>query len=328
VTVAGGTVANSVEWLQSAGVVRPDGHVLSWVNPDRPGYAYPEIAGYLLSYLTWEGASTVETRNRVASGLAADMSARGGVGRWGIDYAFDSAVALTGLLRHERAGGQLPATEMVDRLYAFVVRCVAERTAYVGASDTDPSHWSVSYGSHLLKLVIALTAYEGSRAVPGHSAPVAQLVEDLVPLYDDGRFKVNDLSGETYTHSHCYAVEGLLTLEGRGLGEFRSLINGAADWLAQIQLEDGGVPSRHDGTVALGGPHTDCTAQAVRIWALVDSERYATEISRGAAFLHEMEKGGPFRYRPDSDDMNTWATMFAVQALRWADDGGDWQWII
>ena len=41
-----------------------------------------------------------------------------------------------------------------------------------------------------------------------------------------------------------------------------------------------------------------------------------------------MEKGGAFRYRPDSDDMNTWATMFAVQALRWADDGGDWQWII
>jgi hypothetical protein len=309
-------------------VVRPDGRVLSWVNPERPGYAYPEIAGYLLSFLAWQGPSTVETRDRIARGLEADMSARGGVGRWGIDYAFDSAMALTGLLRHAQAGGRLPDSGMADRLYEFVVSCVAARTAYVGDSDSDPAHWSVSYGSHLLKLAIALTAYDELRSLRSRSEPVQQLVDDLVPLYDSGRFRVNELSPETYTHSHCYAIEGLITLDARGLGTFGSLIRGGADWLAQIQLGDGGMPSRHDGRDALGPAHTDCTAQAARIWSLVDRERYAPQISRAAAFLYEMEKGGAFRYRPGSDDMNTWATMFAAQAMRWAEDGGDWQWMV
>ena len=302
---------------------------MSWLNPARPGYPYPEIAGYLLSFLSWEGTSTVETRDRIASGLAADMSARGGVGRGGIDYAFDTGMALTGLLRHEQVAGRLPEPVMADRLYDFVVRCIAGRSAYVGESDTDPSHWSVSYGCHLLKLVIALTAYEEARSLRGPSDWVRQLVADLVPLCDEGRFRINDLSGETYTHAHCYAVEGLLALDGGAMrGEFRPVIEGAADWLARAQLDDGGVPSRHDGERALAGAHTDCTAQAVRIWSLVDRQRYSGQIGRGAAFLHEMEKGGAFRYRPDSDDMNTWATMFAVQALRWADEGGDWQWMV
>jgi len=328
VTVLERGVTGSVEWLQSAPVVRSDGRVISWVNPERPGYPYPEIAGYLLSLLSWEGSSTAETRDRIASGLAADMSVRGGVGRWGIDYAFDAGMALTGLLRHEQIGGCLPEPAMADRLYDFVVRCVAARSAYVGESDTDPSHWSVSYGCHLLKLTIPLTAYEEARSLLGPSDWVRQLVADLVPLYDEGRFRVNELSGETYTHAHCYAVEGLLTLDGRGLGGFRPVIEGAADWLARVQLEDGGLPSRHDGDHALAGAHTDCTAQALRIWSLVDRQGYSPQISRAAGFLHEMEKGGAFRYRPDSDDMNTWATMFAVQALRWADGGGDWQWMV
>ncbi len=327
-TLAERGVAGSIEWLQSAHVVRSDGRVMSWVNPERPGYPYPEIAGYLLSFLSWEGSSTVETRDRIASGLAADVSAGGGVGRWGIDYAFDSAMALTGLLRHEHVGGGLPEPALADRLYEFVVRCVAGRSAYTGDSDTDPSHWSVSYGCHLLKLAIALTEYEASRALPSPSDCVRQLVEDLVPLYDEGRFRVNDLSRETYTHAHCYAVEGLLTLDRRGMGEFRPLIEGAADWLARVQFDDGGLPSRHDGRIAIGPAHTDCTAQAVRIWSLVDGQRYSTEIGRAATFLREMEKEGAFRYRPDCDDMNTWATMFAVQALRWADEGGDLTWMV
>jgi len=199
VTLVGGTLANSVEWLQTSDVVQADGHVLSWFNPDRPGYAYPEIAGYLLSFLTWEGASTADTRDRVASALAGDMSGRGGVGRWGVDYAFDAGMALTGLLRHQRAGGELPHPRMVDRLHEFIVGCVARRTAYMGESDTDPAHWSVSYGSHLLKLIIPLTEYGEARSMSASSAALRQLVDELVPLYHQGRFRVNDRSAETYT---------------------------------------------------------------------------------------------------------------------------------
>jgi hypothetical protein len=36
---------------------------------------------------------------------------------------------------------------------------------------------------------------------------------------------------------------------------------------------------------------------------------------------------GGLRYEPGSDDVNTWATIFAIQAFRWAEQGGTWQWI-
>jgi hypothetical protein len=36
----------------------------------------------------------------------------------------------------------------------------------------------------------------------------------------------------------------------------------------------------------------------------------------------QVARGG-LRYGPSSDDVNTWATLFAVQAAGWAHTGGD-----
>jgi hypothetical protein len=88
------------------------------------------------------------------------------------------------------------------------------------------------------------------------------------------------------------------------------------------------LPSRHDGDHALAGVIPTAPPRRFASGGLVDRQGYSPQISRAGGFLHEMRKGGAFRYRPDSDDMNTWATMFAVQALRWADGGGDWQWMV
>ena len=108
----------------------------------------------------------------------------------------------------------------------------------------------------------------------------------------------------------------------------RRLIEKCADWLASVQLSDGGLPSSHNGIEATGMAHTDCTAQAIRIWSCVDAQRYRGEIDRGVQFLDSMAADGGFRYRPGSDDINTWATIFALQAINRARDGGSWQWLV
>jgi hypothetical protein len=85
----------------------------------------------------------------------------------------------------------------------------------------------------------------------------------------------------------------------------------------------------HDGREAFGSLRTDATAQAIRIWTLVDSAAYQEQIDRGIGFVAEMATPvGGLRYEPGSDDLNTWATIFGLQAVRWAAMGGSWQWMV
>lgn len=316
-----------LDWLTSDAVVEPDGVVMSWWNPTHRGYPYPEIAGYLLSLLSFEGDSTLALRNRVARRLVADISPAGGVGRGGADYVFDSSMALAGLLAHEGAGGAITDSAAFDRLFGYISRTLGERRGFTGPAEGDPGHWSRSYGAHLLKVSIALGGYDAREGSSGADPILTQLYEELTPLYDDGRFRVNEASRATYLHSHCYAIEGLLAMNGDQQHR-RELIEGGAAWLATIQDPTGGIREWHDGRHAYGALHSDATAQAVRIWSAVDRARFTPSIERGLGFLRTMlVPGAGLRYEPGSDDVNTWASIFALQAFRWADEGGTWQWI-
>lgn len=314
-------------WLSGSDVIGHDGSVVSWVNPGHPGYHYPEIAGYMLSYLARQGRATVDVRNRVARHLATDMTASGAVGRNGVEYVFDSAMVLAGLVAHVTTGGLLPAPDMLDRLHEFITSRLTRRVAIENGAEAAPDHWSASYGCHQLKCVISLLALADIQPERDPNLLVERLLEDLLPLFDLGRFRVNALSELTYTHAHCYALEALLVLEGRGRHELRPWIEAGADWLAALQNEDGGVPSGFGGPVQAAA-HADCTAQSVRIWTCVDPVRHRTAIERGLAFLNGLTHGGGIRYRPGSDDINTWATIFGAQALDFADKGGRWEWLI
>jgi hypothetical protein len=326
-TVAVSQLGPRVDWLVSDRVVAPNGAVRSWWNPDHPGYAYPEIAGYLLSLLAFEGLATVPIRDRIARRLVADMSADGGVGRGGTDFVFDSAMALTGLISHEAIGGTIPGPDAVDRLFGYVTRTLLDRRAYTGGDPGDDTHWSRSYGCHLLKTSIALMAYDAR--MPGVTVDplLDRLRDDLTPLYDAGRFRTNATSEVSYLHAHCYAIEGLMAMEELDprCGE---LIDGGAAWLAGIQDPTGGIHAWHDGKKAYGPLRSDATAQAVRIWSCVDRGAFTPAIDRALAFLASMTTPeGGLRYEPGSEDTNTWASIFGLQAIRWADEGGTWQWI-
>jgi hypothetical protein len=323
--------ADFAAWLSSQKVIRADGAVMSWVNREHAGYPYPEIAGYLLSDLSFRGRDTAALRNRVARRLLADMTPNGAVGRRGVEYVFDSAMVLAGLLAHESTAGLLPDPRMPDRLRDYITDRLNHRSGLDGTPENAVTHWSQSYGCHLLKSVISLTAFDASRGTDS-SALINQLLKDLLPLYeqigDGGRFHVNADSDVTYTHAHCYAIEGLLVLEGRGNRDLRRWIEGGAEWLASVQESDGGVPAEHDSNGARMKAHADCTAQAVRVWACTDARRYRNNIKRGVAFLTELSSDGGVRYESGSNDINTWATIFGAQAIDFATEGGRWQCLI
>ena len=306
-------------WLRSSDVVDVSGDVTSWWNPQNPGYAYPEIAGLLLSLLSQDAVDD-EVRQRIAQRLVENVGAIGAVGRWGTHYVFDTAMALSGLIVHETAGGEVP-DESVDAMFNFIHDTLRSRRGVQASATGDPTHWSLSYGAHLLKVSFAITAYEIRTHDRRCSGLIDQLLEDLAPLCSGGRFRVNASQDTSYLHAHCYALEGMLRMRDRSSRAAELLDDGVA-WLASIQDPEGGIHAWHDGQKAQGAIHADCTAQAARLWASVDPERYSSQVTSALGFLASLQspQGGLY-YEPGSADVNTWCTIFALQSTRWASKG-------
>ena len=300
----------SLRWL-AASTVQDDGAVLSWVNPEHPGFTYPEAAAVVLRLLRDVGAAEFETvAARIARRLRADVENRR-VGKAGRRFPFDLGVSLAALCEEERA--------FVAELHESVLADLSDDTSF-DPIDADGGRWSTIRGPHLLKLAIGLHRAATRLDCAPRLDELSALSVDQAP---DGRI-ASPPHPATYVHAHCYAAEGLLALAQAQpqRTEHRRRGTAAAAWLATIQRADGSLPAWHDGRDGSGPGPSDTCAQAVRLWCLVDRDGYADPIERALAYLGSLSSpGGGVRYNDASDDLNTWATAFAVQAALWADRG-------
>lgn len=227
----------SLHWLTAAPVL-PDSGVLSWVNPQHPGFRYTEAAALLLRLLTFYAAEQVALCNQLAHALVNDVSHVGGVGKAGREYAFDVAMALAALATHRQRGGQGVDGEVLARLFGFIRQCVENQCGLATADNQSTGHWSLSYGPHLLKLIVALRAYQAAGG-PATCTPVMErLLGDQLPLWVGDRFRINKESCLSYLHAHCYALEGLLAFDANGM---REVLESGATWLCRVQTAEGGL---------------------------------------------------------------------------------------
>ncbi len=336
-------------WLIESAMT-DDGAVLSWVNPEHPGYRYPEAAGLLLALFAQEidggspvmGPRALMQRGhclRIFASLCDDIDDRGALGRGGVAYLFDSGIVLHAFLRlrdrlHERAddGERARVEAAIDRVYKSVLRAISSRLPTSADPLADPSatpRWSESWGCHLLKLALPLSAYARAYGEPRPVAAIRRLLSDMMPLADGGRFVVHRRSRRTYVHACCYAAEGLLAIDPSIDPKARRSAVTTATWLATIQRTDGSMPAWHDGIRGEGPYPSDVVAQCVRLWVAIDRRRFATEIARGLTRLAALQSpSGGLRYTDRSQDINTWATIFAAQAVAWADGDRRARWLV
>ncbi len=296
-------MSDRARWLLRA-PLGEGGAVLSWVNPARPGYAYPEAAGLWLRFAARAGADVADVA-RVRERLRADV-VDGRVGRGGVAYVFDTAVALGGLI-------QTGAVSAVERaMFEAVLDDIAARRPCVGAPGGD--RWSTRWTGHMLKVIPVLRRY-GERTGDARAEAAAHaLLAGLHPRVGVEPFD----GGDFYTHAFCYALEGLLAAGAWGLADVAVVLRDGADTLARMQRGDGALSAFRSG----GPARADATAQAARLWLAVDRARYAGAIGRAFAALDALDAGdGGLRYEEGSGDVNTWATVFAVQADAWCVPG-------
>ena len=279
-------------WLAEHAV--RDDAVVSWVNDDHPGYAYPEAAGLLVRWWAQRGLPAPE---RVVQRLRHEVESRA-VGRDGHVYAFDTAVVLAGL-------EALDADE--DPRWTSARASLHEMPV---VSPACPARWSTTRGPHMLKLAVGCAA----RAGRGWSTPSLTWLSELGVRQDaQGRLETPP-HPTSYMHAHAYATEGLMALASLGCKTTAS-VDGAVEFLRHVQRDDGGLPAWSDG----GPTRADTTAQAIRLFVLHDRSAHAEAIALGLACLDAMSNpAGAVRYEPESNDWNTWSSLFAAQARAWA----------
>lgn len=290
-------------WLVGPEVVDDDGGVWSW----RPGgYRYPEAAGL---WLAW--ASIAAPDHPRAPAVAAWLERAivdDAVGRDGVGYTFDLGVALGGLLRWSRTTGTTPG-EAVRTGAAQLVAAIVERRAVTTIAA--PDRWSSRFGPHQRKLVVALDHVELAGL-----ADTRRAREALWQSTGGDQLDVTAAAPQpTYVHAAAYALEGSWVM-----GAHDTAARGAS-WLAEIQRPDGGVSAWWDRVLGAHGPsRSDATAQAVRLWCVLDRQRYAAAIDRGARFLVELcDPAGGVRYDETCAHRNVWCSLFTWQALVFVD---------
>lgn len=308
----------ALRWLTSPEVIRDCGGVLAWHNPVHPGYLYPEAAGLLLRYLTDQELTAEQTqqRARIATRLGRQVAADD-IGRGPHRYTFDLGVVLAGLR----------SFALLDEGAVAAFATLAQRVrdgVVVRPGLTE--RWSTHKCSpHLLKLAIGALLAPPSPTADGMLRHLAGWPTQC----EGGGRLLTPPHSTTYVHAHAYATEGLLALAGStavsqdARARSRKLAHVATAWLVEAQHKSGGIWAWHDGMRGSGARHSDATAQAIRLWCLVDRDYFARPITDALGFLSRMTTGqGAVRYSDQSDDLNTWATIFAEDAKQFVQQPG------
>ena len=317
------SVQRHLRWLLHGPVRMQSGMLAAWTDGPTPAHAYQESTGYLITLLCYLHQVTgqdhfQEEASRAVAALTRDLGQATGCGRDGTVYLFDTAVCLRALgtfntLLEDRPSQ--PTRDLMDRLARTSGEMMQHHQACSPPTNGEgPPRWSLSFSAHLIKAAHLLSPW-----IPAWRAAVDELVDRF---FKGGRFHADTGHRRVYLHASCYATEGLLARAD----EYPDVRDQVAPFLARIQREDGGIPSWWPEEA---GPVTDATAQAVRVWQSVDASAFADNIRRGFVFLDTMAlPGGGFRYSPLIAHANSWATIFAVQAMLWRDRPADPQWIV
>jgi hypothetical protein len=298
------------------------GAIAGWVEADgSPSFAYGEITGYWLTWLSgiagehaalapraaaavaflaaaWSRAEPPQTRFYLAA-AAPDWRNRA-------VFSFDMAMILRGLAHAAALIGEGPCAAVAERIVPWLARCIGPDGTLathriVDAGGPLPRRWSTEPGPFQAKTAAALL-----------QAPAAWLPADLAAA---ARHTLAKWQGRACEHTDMHPR--LYTLEGE------ILAGGAADAsLAGTAVpEDGWLPENAAHPAAPA--RADVLAQAIRVLTVAQGDAaldpWGPAMALLGALLDHVTSEGAVLFRAEAGPRNVWCALFAAQALAWLD---------
>ncbi len=251
-------------------------------------------------------------------------------------FAFDAGMVLNGFVDLHALTGEHQFIDTAKRIGNFLLenmfkegKMYAIYSTKTGEIKDSEEKWSTQPGSFHAKLSIGfLKLAETARGKRFRKAATALCENALLMQKPDGRFVTNSRNKSTHLHPHCYAAEGLL-FAGLKLGKqrFVDAAENAVNWALSNQAKDSGINAFFSGEWNQS-QRSDVIAQVLRLalalkaigrLASVPEEKLSGLRKRLLQFQHE---SGGFLYGKELDldeknCVNSWCTMFALQALQW-----------
>ncbi|MBF0493812.1 MAG: glycoside hydrolase family 88 protein [Candidatus Omnitrophica bacterium] len=256
-------------------------------------------------------------------------------------YAFDNGMVLYGLVNlykfSKDASYLKVASGIADFLIAKMLRSdgffyAVYNPATEETTDADWK-WSTQSGSYHAKLALGFTdLYEVTGKAKYKEIVLGLCSRSLKEQRSSGRFITSRVDSSTHMHPHSYSAEGLLYA---GLSfereDFIDSAVSATEWALDSQKKDGGIPKKFIGNKFIEYYRSDEMAQTLRLSLLLMSlgkipgtKFKSLELLRKKLLEFQYaengsQKGGFYYGQTLTGDrpahINSWCTMFALQAL-------------
>lgn len=277
----------------------------SWQGPSGDAYPYEEATAWVVLLAAAlrgrpEAAPLVRAAEAGVEALAGCARARGGLGRAGRVYAFDTAVGMAAL--QAWGGAEVALGQLSAGLEAMIARREAVEGGPAQGEERAQTRWSEAWGGHMIWLAVPLLR-AGRR-------DLAELLAEEIGARcrrDDGLLAIHGASREVYAHATAYGAEGWLAL-----GRRREAVAVVRALLA-APTRSGLVPARPGARG--GAERTDVTAQVLRIAARCQADPQDPGLQRARRALDEAaHPRGGLRYEAGAEDRTSWSTVFALAA--------------
>lgn len=302
------------------------GAIAGWLEADgRPGFAYGEITGYWLSWVS--GLSGPRDRLAARAAAAVDfldsawsrgrppqtrfyLAAAAPDWRNRAVFSFDMAMMVRGLAHAAALAGEAPCAAAAERIIAWLAHCVGPDGTLathllVDSGGPLPRRWSTEPGPFQAKTAAALL-----------QAPAAWLPAGLAAAARATLARWRGRAGEhSDMHPRLYALEG------------EALAGGPADArLAGTALPaDGWLPEHASQPAA--PTRADVLAQAIRLLVLAQGraalDPWGPAAALAGALIDHVTAEGAVLFRAEAGPRNVWCALFAAQALAWLSAGGE-----
>ncbi len=348
----------ALNWLNNSGIQSAGGGFYAWHDEEKGKYSflYPQVTGYAIQLFT----RLYGLDNKVIY-LAKAIKA----GDWLLSiqkenglfpckyyddseaeqqdnsfYVFDAGMIACGLIDLYKVTSKdkylKAATKTMELCLQLQNEDGAFKAGLIADEQTlDNQHWFQTSACHHIKMILPLLRMYKVTGDKKYLDSARRLLRWGCSLQlPDGRFAVFAGSNDTYTHAHCYALEGIVAAYkyfGNTNMDLAIRINRGLSWLMMAQNSDGSIydwEGQHENKIKV----SEALAQTLRLLLLRQKGLTLSEkllvnekVQKGFAFLGKMQrldantrlKGGISYGESDcriDKKIYTCATIFAVHA--------------
>lgn len=344
---------SAAHWMLASGIQADNGGVCAWHNlkDGSNSYLYSEITGYAITTLLFLFRVCKDKifleKAKLAAGWIVDeaLHSCGGVKtRLYKDevtaekdysfleeriFSFDTGMVLYGMVNLYKAAKDPKFLGISEKIAGFLSDKMLAKDGYLypiydaktGKAISPEDKWSNRAGSFHAKVSLGFVELFKITGEKRYKEISIKLCEYAMSKQEDsGRFITDVLKKTTHVHPHCYSVEGLwYTGTNFDIPEFVNSGKKAVEWVFK-NVSGNGINELYDP--ASGGfndfQRSDILAQVLRLGVMYKIGSNMDElisVLSGYQYRCDSEQNGGFLYSRNDGHVNSWCSMFALQAL-------------